>query len=102
MWTFKWERHDYNRLEKKHIKTSEGEFLSGNLQGAKSKATRQSGIGKVGSQGKREWKLTTVPQAFSFVGRCYICQQSTRPEYENRNPKLYLTIVKYHSHNPSV
>ena len=87
MWKFRWERHVYNIEQKKHVKVAEGEFVAHSLQGAKAKATRQSGM----LHGK--WRLTTTPVAIAFKGRVYVKQSPSRPDSENKNPILYLFVL---------
>ena len=89
MWEFRWERHVYNLVEKKHVKETKGCFLAGSLQGAKMKATRESGM----LHG--EWGIaTSAPISPHLRGRVYIKQAvSPRTESENMNPKLYLYVL---------
>lgn len=87
MWKFKWERRVYNLVEKRHVKENEGCFLAGSLQGAKMKATRESGM----LHGT--WELTTSPVTAVLKGRVYVKQSSARTKNENINPKLYLYVL---------
>ena len=84
---FRWERHDYDRLQKQHVKIEEGEFIAGTLQGAKVKSTRASLV-----TGKADWVMIKVEHAFDVTGRVYRRQVWSRPDYGNLNPIVYLYV----------
>ena len=86
---FTWERYDYDRDAKEHVKVADGEFESRAVQGAKSKATQRAGI-----SGTSIWKLARSPHAFKDEGRVYKKQNPERREYANMNPILYLYVGK--------
>ena len=87
MQKFRWERHDFDHSQKKHVKVSEGHFTASTLHGAKLKSSRQSGIGN------GVWLLDSAEMSIVLKGRIYLKQASVRPEYANLNPKLYLFVL---------
>ena len=87
MFNCRWECHEWDFSQKKHVKVSEGTFNAPSLRAAKMKATRQSLI----LHG--EWRLTSAIAAIVLKGRVYLKESPSRPDYENMNTKLYLFIL---------
>ena len=84
---YRWERHNYDHATSEHVKAEEGTFLAGSLRGARTKATRASLI-----SGKAIWRLQSIQMAFEEKGRVYKRQVTSRPDYTNMNPIVYLFV----------
>ena len=87
MRVYRWERHDYDSLQKQHVKVEEGEFVAGSLQGAKRKATLKSLV-----SGKADWVMIKIEHVFDVKGRVYRRQVWSRPDYGNMNPIVCLYV----------
>ena len=87
MRVYRWERHDYDSLQKQHVKVEEGEFVAGSLQGAKRKATLKSLV-----SGKADWVMIKIEHVFDVKGRIHKRQVYSPEFYANINPIVYLYV----------